>query len=447
MLTTHPMTFRRRAYTAVGALAVAAVATLSVATGAAAQVDPGGPGDPGTTPPPEYDYYAPVKAIVVDMHFGLESAEVLGATVVLEPSTSHLGDPPMLRLEVVDEDGETAATYNSWDPRYILEEGEDGREHLVVRETPGSLSIPFDPDAALLIVHDQQAAVDLATVELSPVVHEFCSTYPIDPDCVESDLGVTSATATGNPFGVIGRPVPIQVTATISNLGPDTPDNVKVTQTAVGSAGATISPATREFDHDALATGFPINIRSEYDVTCTAPGPQSVTVTTSALTTRSKVVDLSPANDAQIATFTLDCAVPVTLNVRPLISPNEVTVTPLVVRPSQLPIAVLTTTAGEYGNPVAFDASTIQAATVRVGLRRPLIDDGTGIAPVDGKVRPLHAVEPDERTVDFDEDALLHAETSEIGIKRTTTEVCVRGRFGPEAGTSFFGCDHITIVP
>ena len=55
--------------------------------------------------------------------------------------------------------------------------------------------------------------------------------------------------------------------------------------------------------------------------------------------------------------------------------------------------------------------------------------------------------ELDEVTRDGDLDAVLHGRGDLIPLPPGITEICVRGRFGPGAGTSFFGCDAVTNVP
>lgn len=438
MLRTPTMTLRRRSIVVLGVLAVAAVGLFTAVSTAAA---PGDPNDLATTPQPQYDYDDPAKSFLVDLQFGATSASLIDADVGGEPSDSHLGDPPLLRLSLTDEDGAAAGSLNAWDPRWHFEDGPTG-ERMVRREGPGTLTLPFDPDAASLLVHDLQTGADLITVDLGPAVHEFCVAHPDDPDCVEADLAVTSVTATGDPLGVVGQAIPVQVDAVVANLGPDGPVDAVVTQSATGSPGVTVTPATRTSAADGLTVGAPRTITASYDVTCTAPGVQSVTVTTTIAPVRAKVVDPDGGNDTRAATFTVDCAVPVTVNAVPGSLEN-----PVDLNTGVLPLAVLTTAAGEYGSPLAFDASTIQAATVRVGVRGPLVATGTGAPEAHGQVHLQDAYELDEVTRDGDRDGLLHARVNRLGLQPTTTEVCVRGRFGPGTGTTFFGCDDIDIVP
>jgi hypothetical protein len=108
---------------------------------------------------------------------------------------------------------------------------------------------------------------------------------------------------------------------------------------------------------------------------------------------------------------------------------------------------VLSTDAGEYGLPLAFDARKIQVSTVRIGQRTALVASNTGAPEAHGKLHLEDSYELDEVTRDGDLDALLHGRDKLIPLTTGITEICVRGRFGPGAGTSFLGCDAVELVP
>jgi hypothetical protein len=446
----RPRLSRRTCVSAALASVVASSLLITwVAGSAAAPAAPGDPEDPATTPQPQYDYDNDDKSFVVDLQFGASSATLVDATVGTEPSYSHLGDPALLRLSLTDEDGNAAGAVNSFDPRWYYEEAPGGGERVVIRPGPGTLTLPFDPDAASLLVRDQRAGVDLATVDLGPAIQEFCVAHPSDPDCVEADLAVTSSAATGAPMGVVGQSTTVNVSTVVANRGPDGPVDGDVHQTAVGSAGVTVTPGSRDLDADGLAAGGSSTVTSSYQVKCTAAGPQTVTVTSVVSPEKAKVVDPVASNNTKATTFAIDCAVPVTLNVLPGVRNNPVFVNGPIALPPLLPIAVLTTKAGEYGNPLAFDATKIQGSTVRVGVRDALVATNTGTPPLLNAVVPAWSLEPNEHTIDLDLDGVLKATTHHIGIQPSTTEVCVRGRFTSGSGPAktFFGCDHITQLP
>lgn len=398
--------------------------------------------DPATAPIPTYDYADPSKSFVVDLDFGLSSATVIDAVVGGERSVSHLGDPPLLELVLADEDGTVLDRLHAWDPRWTFVDKGAGVEGMEVRAQRGLLTVPFDSDTGSMLVRDQVAGQPLVTVDLRPAVHAFCVANPADPECVEADLAVTATTATGDPLSVVGSAVPVQVDATVANLGPDGPVDADVTQTAVPGAGVSVAPATSTDDVDALAVGSPRAASHAYAVTCLTPGLHTVVFTTAVKPERAKVVDAVSANDQRSVTYSVDCAVPVTLNVKPGSLKNPVNLNEGVV-----PMAVLTTAAGQYGNPLAFDARTIQVATVRIGQRAALVATNTGAPEAHGKVHLEDTYELDEITKDGDLDGVLHGGGSAIPLTAGMTEICVRGRFGLGVGTSFFGCDHVVVVP
>ncbi len=421
----------RNTFILAGALA-ATLAVASLPTSATVVDDT----NPATAPQPQYDYSDTSKSFLVDLQFGATSATLVQAGVGNERSYSHLGDPALLRVSLTDDEGAAAGAFNAWDPRWVFDETPGGGERLIVRPGPGTITTAFDGDVATMLVHDQRAGTDLATVDLRPAVREYCTAHPDDAECVEADLTVTSTTATGDPLGVVGQAVTVTVDATVANLGPDGPVDGDVTQTATASAGATVTPASQAIDADGLAVGTPVTLTRQYSVTCDTSGAKTVTVTTSIVPEKAKVVDLVGTNNSQSATFSVDCAVPVTLDVKPgKVSMNN----------GVVPMAVLTTAAGEYGNPLAFDATTIQAASVRVGSRSALVATNTGAPEAHGKIHVENTEEPDGKKKDQDQDAVLHARSSEIPVVPTTTEICVRGRFGPGSGTTFFGCDQVVV--
>ena len=118
------MRFNRRSTEVVMASATA-VAMVWLATTWATADDPN---DPRTAPQPQYDYDNTGKSFLVELNFGAASATLVNAKVGEQLSYSHLGDPPLLRLSLTDEDGAPAGSLNSWDPRGLVEEAPGGGE-------------------------------------------------------------------------------------------------------------------------------------------------------------------------------------------------------------------------------------------------------------------------------------------------------------------------------
>ncbi len=111
-----------------------------------------------------------------------------------------------------------------------------------------------------------------------------------------------------------------------------------------------------------------------------------------------------------------------------------------------IPVAVLTTGAGEYGLPLAFDATQIKPLTTRFGPKA-VVTAGGGAPEEHGRSHIEDAIErSDEKTKDGDLDMVLHFATQKSQLTGTETEACVRGRFGP-SDTVFQGCDSVDFVP
>jgi hypothetical protein len=182
-------------------------------------------------------------------------------------------------------------------------------------------------------------------------------------------------------------------------------------------------------------------LEKTYTVTCTEPGARTLDFTTTVAPKRASVIDPNSANNKRTTRLALDCAIPVTINIQPGSTEN-----PVNLGGSTLPVAVLTTTAGEYGNPLAFNATTIDGASVRFGSPSLLLL-GMGTPEIHLQIHPEDALELDEKTRDRDLDVLLLFRPREDSLTTADTIGCVFGRFtGPNGPLSFYGCDKVTVT-
>ncbi|HTG93276.1 MAG TPA: hypothetical protein VL866_11850 [Pyrinomonadaceae bacterium] len=154
----------------------------------------------------------------------------------------------------------------------------------------------------------------------------------------------------------------------------------------------------------------------------------------------SAALDATPTDNTIIESTNV--LVPVAINIRPGGYPNSVNLK------SNVTVAILTTSAGEYGLPLAFNATTINPLSVRFGPASVVLG-GVGGAPeihLTGHIEDSY--ELDENTKDGDLDMVLHFKAAAAGLTPGTTNACVRGTF-TRGGTTFlfFGCDSINIVP
>ena len=116
---------------------------------------------------------------------------------------------------------------------------------------------------------------------------------------------------------------------------------------------------------------------------------------------------------------------------------------------SSVPLAVLTTMAGEYGTPLDFDATAIDPNSVRFGPGSVVFSESGGAAESHGRGHIEDSYELDEVTRDGDSDMVLHFRAGDSGIQAGDTEACVKGTWldGQAQPHKFFGCDSIRIVP
>lgn len=399
--------------------------------------------DPGTAALPVIVDAAadPAKAVVVRLDFASRTeTSVASVAVSIQRAHSHIGDPPLLRLTTADADGVPIEVMNAWSPLWVFTN--DGQERLEIQDSgSGSFVVPFAANLASLTVEDIELGQTVADVDLEGPIQDFCAANPADPDCLEADLGVDSVSPTGPLFAVMGDAVDLPVASVVSNAGPDGPVDAEVTRSVVADPGLTVVPSAAEtVDVPALAVGSPQSLEKTYAVTCTAPGVHSVSFTTTIEPKLASVVDANPTNDSLTEAFEVDCAVPVTINIQPGSTTN-----PVKLNSGVLPLAVLTTSAGEYGNPVAFDATTIDPLSVKFGSEAVLLGGGGGTES-HRKGHPERSLELDERTRDADLDLVLHFGPRTGVLTPSDTEGCVFGRFdGPTGSTAFFGCDVVHV--
>ena len=112
------------------------------------------------------------------------------------------------------------------------------------------------------------------------------------------------------------------------------------------------------------------------------------------------------------------------------------------------PDAVLTTTAGEYGLPLDFDATTIIPATARFGPAAVVWAETGGASPRHDRGHLEDAFEMDEVTKDGDLDMVMQFPMQDTGFSGAETEGCVKGSFEDPGGGifKFFGCDVVRII-
>ena len=225
------------------------------------------------------------------------------------------------------------------------------------------------------LVHDNGAPKDVTAT--ARVTHDGPDAAPADNTATattrvyaEADVRVTGVTTTGPVEVLLGQSGTLTTSTTIDSLGPSSPIDTRLT-TSAQSPGVTVTPAVVEGSQLALAIGPARTVTTARSVRCDQPGPQTVTVTASLALVNAADVDPVLSNNVLSSNLTIDCIIPIAINVRPGGTPNSVNLN------TDATLAALTTRAGEYGLPLAVDATRIVATTARWGLRSNLFGTTT----------------------------------------------------------------------
>jgi uncharacterized repeat protein (TIGR01451 family) len=260
----------------------------------------------------------------------------------------------------------------------------------------------------------------------------------------EADLAIVSFDALAPPGEIlIGDDVDVTLRKVITNLGPSAPMDVALSKTATASPGATVVPAAASDTEPAVGLNE-LRVHDEvFRISCQAPGPHTFFFENEIEPADPLDTDPNPANNTAAEDFTVECVVPVAINIKPGSFPNSINTR----NKGVIPLAVLTTEAGEYGLPLAFDATTIDPLSVRFGPEA-VVQSGGGAFEAHDRGHIEDSRELDEVTKDGDLDMVLHFRTRASGLAPGDTEACVKGEFTGPGGETFlfFGCDSVRIV-
>ena len=262
----------------------------------------------------------------------------------------------------------------------------------------------------------------------------------------EADLEIVSFEAVDPPDQImVGEDVEITLRKIITNNGPSAPMDVEVTQTATAPPDATVTPAMASTIETALDLNEMREVLETFTVNCGAASHHTFIFDNEIQPADPLDTDPDQSNNTATVELEIECVVPVALNIKPGSFPNSINPDSRDV----VPVAILTTEAGEYGLPLAFDATSIDPLSVRFGPPDEVWDETGGAFEAHGRGHVEDSIEMDESTQDGDMDMVLHFHVRETGIGPGDTEACVKGEWIDEGGAThtFFGCDSVRIVP
>lgn len=188
--------------------------------------------DPTVEPFPDLaaELADPSRSLVVALRFtDRYTATVESGKVVRSRTPGRVGDPPLLRVDMVGNDGAIADRFNAFHPLVGYEDDPTGSRTLVLDEATGHFVFPYSPHLATMKVLDigrkeGPRERDVVTVDLHPFLRDYCLANPSDPDC-RTDLAITK----------VGSPKPaaagedLAYTLTVRNNGPNPAHVVQVT--------------------------------------------------------------------------------------------------------------------------------------------------------------------------------------------------------------------------
>jgi len=258
-----------------------------------------------------------------------------------------------------------------------------------------------------------------------------------------ADVAILSFAPVTPPAQIlVGADVPVTLRKQITNYGPSSPVDVTLTVATMPPPDGTVTPPNAVLNETALADGEVRQVDENFTIRCNGASNHTFGFANTIAVVGGSDPDLSN-NEAQTQIDVL-CVVPVLLNIKPGSFPNSINLGSIGV----IPVAILTTTAGEGGTPVSFDATKIDPLSVRFGRRADVWAETDGAFEAHGRGHLERSYELDEQTRDGDLDLVLHFRTQETGLLPADTEACVKGTYTDLTGThAFFGCDSIRIVP
>ncbi len=308
---------------------------------------------------------------------------------------------------------------------------------ITVRVAPDIVHVAGGPTS----IAASAAVVNLVGTDTNATNNEAATTTTV---VAVADLRIADSRIVDAPSHIVlARPLDMTLRKVVASDGPSSPIDASLEWNASASAGASVTPTSAVASVPALEMGSPRSIDETFTLSCREPGVRTYTLGNRIAPADAADFDPNHGNNDAVVTLSLDCIVPVAINIRPRGLPNPISLR------GDATVAVLTTSTGEYELPAAFDTLTIDPLTVRFGTAEDLFGPSRlGAAEIHEQGHPEDSFELDERTRDGDTDMVFHFRASESGLSIGDPEACVIGSFeiGLETFT-FFGCDSVVIRP
>jgi uncharacterized repeat protein (TIGR01451 family) len=255
-----------------------------------------------------------------------------------------------------------------------------------------------------------------------------------------ADLGVHDFVVADAPVQALAAdPVDVLTSKVMTSAGPSSPMDGEASAAVLAPAGSSGYAVTPTSVVAALLTGEQRPGTESFVITCGAPGSQTFGFETAIEPLLPADSDPDLSNNDAATQHTLDCVIPVAININPHRANNAIELN------GAIEVAVLTTLAGEYDLPLPVDATQIDPSTVRFGLRDEVWEETGGAAPHQGWFQIKRSYELDDVTRDADHDMLLKLQGPDTGLTSGSVEACAKGELVSPSGDRyrFFGCAEV----
>jgi hypothetical protein len=136
--------------------------------------------DPRTEPIPELDLDDPARSIVLDVTFnGPDDVQVDSIEIVRQRAPDPGGNPPLLRIQLLDTDGAVLRQFNEWNPLLTRIYDEQGAHSVEIADT-ASMTIAFLFNAnfsRLRILDLERGGLQLVEVDLDAALRTVAVPY------------------------------------------------------------------------------------------------------------------------------------------------------------------------------------------------------------------------------------------------------------------------------
>jgi uncharacterized repeat protein (TIGR01451 family) len=360
-----------------------------------------------------------------DAATGLESVDVLPADFLYDSDTGGCVESPAGTL--------------TCDDGTLQQLGPTGQEDSTSFEITAGIPADLVFDNGGPVLTDNVVSISGNRFDDSAVDDSFS-----DPLLVvaQADLSVVSLQVVSSPpDALIGEDAAVQVSAVVTSDGPSSPMHARVDWSG-DSNGVDATPSPSDVLVPALADGVQRTVMGTFTLSCNEPGQHTVEIEAEIEPDSVDDVDPDASNNGATTSFSVECVVPVAINIKPRGFPNSIRY-----NKGLVPFAILTTEAGEYDLPLAFDALTVDALSVRFGEPTLVWNGLGGGMERHGKGHVEDSYELDEWTRDGDLDLVTDAPSADTGLTPASTEACAKGDFGVNGNTyTFFGCDSVNMV-